>query len=59
MSGEQPKSSKKSKASKTGIKQKVQAFTSKQKATLTRISSKARNQLSAFILIKLFTKKCM
>lgn len=48
MSDEQPYSSKKSKPSKNKIKQKVQGFTSKQRTKLYRISSKVRNQLSAF-----------
>lgn len=48
MSNEQSSSSKKSKPSKTGIKQKVKDYTSKQRVKLTHISSKTKNQLSAF-----------
>ncbi|MFX1428458.1 MAG: hypothetical protein ACFFBE_18540, partial [Promethearchaeota archaeon] len=48
MSYEQSNSSKKSKPSKTGIKQKVKGFSSKQKLKLTKFSSKVKSQLSAF-----------
>jgi len=48
MSNEQSNSSKKSTTSKTGIKQKVKDFTLKKRVKLTDISSKAKNQLSAF-----------
>jgi DNA-binding PadR family transcriptional regulator len=48
MSNEQSDSSKKSKQSKNGITQKVKGFTSKQRVKLTSVSSKAKNQLSAF-----------
>ncbi|MFX0029218.1 MAG: hypothetical protein ACFE8B_08410, partial [Candidatus Hermodarchaeota archaeon] len=48
MSYEQSNSSKKSKPSKTGIKQKIKDFSSKQKLKLTKFSSKVKSQLSAF-----------
>ena len=48
MSNKQSDSSKKSKPDKSGIKQKVKSFTSKQNIKLTRLTSKVKGQLSAF-----------
>ncbi len=48
MSNKQSDSSKKSKPDKIAVKQKVKGFTSKQNIKLTRFTSKAKGQLSAF-----------
>ncbi len=48
MSNKQSDSSKKSKPDKSGVKQKVKGFTSKQNIKLTSFTSKVKSQLSAF-----------